>query len=254
MATAGSVQIGILSPATPNRPHFKSLDNILPPGVSIVHEGLGLLGESYRHLAGKENAIIERARELVKKHKVAGLMLTGGFVTLFNPGIEAKVANAIGLPVVSAISSAVTALTAFGAKSVLLMTPFDRESNEGIKTHVDKLGFTLYLGPSFDNRMPGASLNLSPDQLFNLVEDTFHKNPAQAIYFQGATMDPLPIIQRLEDRLGVPVVTSNTAMIWNLLSKLGLKYSVKGSGKLLADWPVSGSYKVSREFGKSQRG
>ena len=237
MATTSSVQIGILSPATPNRPHFKSLDGILPPGVSIAHEGLGLLGKSYQDLAGKEDAIVTRARELVAKHKVAGLMLTGGFVTLFNPGIEAKVANVIGLPVVSAISSAVAALTAFAAKSVLLMTPFDRASNESIKTHVDELGFTLHLGPSFDNRIPGTSLNLSQDQLFDLVEETFRKTPAQAIYFQGATMDPLPIIQRLEDRLGVLVVTSNTAMIWNLLSKLGLKYSVKNYGRLLAEWP-----------------
>ena len=237
MATTSSVQIGILSPATPNRPHFKSLDGILPPGVSIAHEGLGLLGESYQDLAGKEDVIVTRARELVEKHKVAGLMLTGGFVTLFNPGIEAKVANTIGLPVVSAISSAVAALTAFAAKSVLLMTPFDRASNESIKTHVDELGFTLHLGPSFDNRIPGTSLNLSQDQLFDLVQETFRKTPAQAIYFQGATMDPLPIIQRLEDRLGVPVVTSNTAMIWNLLSKLGLKYSVKNYGRLLAEWP-----------------
>ena len=60
-------------------------------------------------------------------------MLTGGFVTLFNPGIEVKVADATGLPVVSAISSATAALRVFGAKSVLLMTPFDRASNEGIK-------------------------------------------------------------------------------------------------------------------------
>ena len=237
MTTPNPVQIGILSPATPNRPHFKSLDGILPPGVAIAHEGLGLLGESYQDLAGKEDVIVARARQLVDRHRVAGLMLTGGFVALFNPCIEAKVADAIGLPVVSAISSAVAALTAFRAKSVLLMTPFDRASNEAIKTHVDKLGFTLHLGPSFDNRIPGTSLNLSQDQLFDLVEETFRKTPAQAIYFQGATMDPLPIIQRLEDRLGVPVVTSNTAMIWNLLSKVGLEYSVKNYGRLLGEWP-----------------
>ena len=73
MATNSPVQIGILSPATPNRPHFKSLEGILPSGVSIAHEGLGLLGESYQDLAGKEDVIVARARELVKKHKVAGL-------------------------------------------------------------------------------------------------------------------------------------------------------------------------------------
>jgi len=240
MESTRAVCIGILSPATPNRPHFKSLDNILPAGVTIAHEGLGLLGESYRDLAGKQDVIIGRALQLVRKHKVEGLMLTGGFVTLFNPGIEAKVADAIRLQVASAVSSAVAALTAFGAKSALLMTPFDRASNESIKTHVDNLGFTIHLGPAFDNRIPGSSLNLSPDQLFDLVADTFKKSPAQAIYFQGATMDPLPIIQRIEDALAVPVITSNTAMIWNLLSKLGLKYSVKGYGKLLKEWPACG--------------
>lgn len=239
MESARAACIGILSPATPNRPHFKSLDSILPPQVSIVHEGLGLLGDSYQDLAGKEDVIVSRARELVKKHPVEGLMLTGGFVTLFNPGIESKAAGAVGLPVVSAISSAVDALKVFRAKSVLLMTPFDRASNESIKSYVDKLGFTLHLGPSFDNRIPGSLLNLSSDQLFDLVVDTFRKNPSQAIYFQGATMDPLPIIQRIEDALLVPVITSNSAMLWNLLSKLGLKYSVKGYGRLLLDWPKS---------------
>jgi maleate cis-trans isomerase len=52
-------------------------------------------------------------------------------------------------------------------------------------------------------------------------------------------MDPLPIIQRIEDRLRVPVVTSNTAMIWNLLSKIGLKHSIKNYGRLLAEWPAA---------------
>jgi len=47
-------------------------------------------------------------------------MVTGGFVTLFNPGLETKVSEAIGLPVATAVSSAVAALNAFGTKSALL--------------------------------------------------------------------------------------------------------------------------------------
>jgi len=84
METTSAVQIGILSPATPNRPHFKSLDGILPPGVSIVHEGLGLLGESYQDLVGKTDRVVELAKNFVERHRVRGLMVTGGFVTLFN--------------------------------------------------------------------------------------------------------------------------------------------------------------------------
>jgi maleate cis-trans isomerase len=241
METTSAIQIGILSPATPNRPHFKSLDGILPPGVSIVHEGLGLLGESYQDLVGKTDQVVEVAKNFVQRHRVRGLMVTGGFVTLFNPGLEERVSDAIGLPVASAVSSAVAALKTFGAETVLLMTPFDAASDGVIKTHLNNLGFTVHLGPAFENRKAGSAVNLSPDELFSLVEKAFKANPStQAIYFQGATMDPLPIIQRLEDALSVPVVTSNSAMIWNLLSKLGLKYSVKRCGRLLAEWPACG--------------
>ena len=236
--TEPTVRLGVLSPATPNRPHFKSFESILPPGISIAHDGLGLLGESYQDLAGKEDVILAHGRALVDKHHIAGVMLTGGFVTLFNPGIEAKLAATIGLPVVSAISSAIAALMALSAKSVLLMTPFDRSSDETIKAHVEQLGFTMSLGPSFDNRVPGSSLGIAPDQLFGLVEKTFAAHPAEAIYFQGATMDPLPIIQQIENRLGIPVVTSNTAMLWHLLSKLQLKRAISGYGKVLREWPA----------------
>ena len=54
----------------------------------------------------------------------------------------------------------------------------------------------------------------------------------------STSFDPLPIIQRLEDNLGIPVISSNTAMIWNILSKLGAKISIKCYGKLLSAWPV----------------
>jgi maleate cis-trans isomerase len=111
--------------------------------------------------------------------------------------------------------------------------------NAVIEKHLTNLGFTVFPGPPFDkNRKPGAGVEISPDELFRRVEESFRQNPtAQAIYFQGATLDPLPIIQRLEDNLGIPVISSNTAMLWNILSKLGAKFSINGYGKLLLSWP-----------------
>jgi maleate isomerase len=63
---------------------------------------------------------------------------------------------------------------------------------------------------------------------------------ADGIYFQGARLDPLPIIATLEEKLGVPVVASNPAMLWHILSRLGVKCSVSGYGKLLEKWPALG--------------
>jgi len=43
MATLQHIHIGILSPATADRPHFKSLEQMLPAEVTVTNEGLGLL-------------------------------------------------------------------------------------------------------------------------------------------------------------------------------------------------------------------
>jgi maleate isomerase len=160
-------------------------------------------------------------------------------VTLFNPGLEAKVAETVHIPVTSAVSSVTTALRVLSATRVMLVTPFTADMNSHIEKHLTNLGFTVFPGPPYDKtRKPGAGVEISPDELFRRVEASHRQNPTtQAIYFQGATLDPLPIIQRLEDKLNVPVISSNTAMFWNILSKLGSRFSIKGYGKLLLSWP-----------------
>jgi len=241
MALQRDITLGLLSPATPNKPHFKHIDALLPPGVSLVHEGLGLLGEAYQDLAGKADVVLVKARDFVARNKVDGLVLTGGFIGLFNPGIDVKVSAAIQVPVATAVSSAVAALKAYKAKSVLLMTPFDAKSDTVIKDHLDGLGFTVYLGPAFEERKAGADVNLTPDALFELVVKSYRNYAAaDAIYFQGATMNPLPIIEQLENELKIPVIASNPAMFWRVLSQLGVKDSVKGYGRLLDAWPTIG--------------
>jgi maleate isomerase len=214
---------------------------MLPQEVLLTNEGLGLLRDSYQNLAGKTDEIITRAADFVQRNKVQGLLVTGGFVTLFNPGLEAKVAEAVGIPVASAVSSVAAALRALSSKRLLLVTPFAADMNAVIAKHLESDGFAVFFGPAFDkDRRPGAGVDIEPKELLRKVEDSFRQNPsAAAIYFQGATLDPLPIIQQLEDSLNVPVVTSNTAMIWNILSKLGLHFSITGYGKLLSSWPHS---------------
>jgi len=239
MATTEMIRLGLLSPATPNKPHFKHVDNLLPPGVALIHEGLGLLGEAYLDLADKADQVIAKATDFTRRNKVDGLILTGGFIGLFNPGIDAQVSAAIHLPVVTAVSSVITALRTFAAQSVLLMTPFDAKSDGVIEDHLRSLGFTVYLGPAFEGRKAGSGVDLTPEQLFALVAATYRNYPAaDAIYFQGATMDPLSIIEGLETELSVPVIASNPAMIWNMLSTLGVKASVKNYGRLLSTWPA----------------
>jgi len=41
----------------------------------------------------------------------------------------------------------------------------------------------------------------------------------------------------MEAELSLPIIASNPAMLWVILSKLGQRYRITGYGKLLSEWP-----------------
>jgi maleate cis-trans isomerase len=89
-----------------------------------------------------------------------------------------------------------------------------------------------YLGARWGAHVPA-------EKIFGIMEKIVHETPgADGIYFQGAPFNPLPIIDRIESELKLPVIASNPAMLWYTLSRLGRKYTIPGYGKLLASWPA----------------
>jgi maleate cis-trans isomerase len=72
-----------------------------------------------------------------------------------------------------------------------------------------------------------------------MTRTTFIAQPgADAIYFQGALLDPIKVLAKMEAELKVPIVASNSAMLWFILSKLGLNYRISDYGRLLSTWPA----------------
>jgi len=233
------MRIGLLSPEGTNSGHFRNLEKLLPPGIQLTMEGLQLARSSRYELADKTALIVERARDLVQKLALQGLIVTGAPVAILNPGLEAQVAQAVGIPVVTAVSSCIAALKAVGAQKLLVMTPFDVPMNDKLIAELEAVGLKVVSCPPFKDPTFGASSKVGPDEVVATTTAAFHAaTGVDAIYFQGARLDPLPVIERLEKELALPVVASNPAMLWHVLSRLAVKCSIDGYGKLLKDWPA----------------
>ena len=115
------------------------------------------------------------------------------------------------------------------------MTPFDKAINEMICAYLANAGITASAPREF--RQTTEASRLSPDEVYNLTKTLFGQGDnIEAIYFQGAVLDPLKVLERIEKELDTTVVASNPAMLWFILSKLGLRYEIEGYGKLLARW------------------
>ena len=119
------------------------------------------------------------------------------------------------------------------------MTPFDDAMNESLVSELQRANLVVLACPPFADPAFGASSKVGPEEIYeNTVKAFGAAGAPDAIYFQGARLDPLPIIGKLEQHLGVPVVASNPAMLWHILSRLGVKCSISGYGRLLENWPA----------------
>ena len=232
-----TVHIGLLTSRSGNRPHFDDFRGLVPAEVGLTIESVGVGPEAT--VDARTEAVLRRATEIVRDHPIEGLIITGAPLTVLNPNIEQKLAEAITtIPVTIPIRAATAALHATNSKRLILMTPFDDGINSRIQDRLKQSGLTVLSCPSLEYLGARTGAHVAADKIFGIMEKSVHETPgADAIYFQGAPFDPLPIIGRIESELKLPVIASNPAMLWHNLSRLGHKFSIQGYGRLLASWP-----------------
>ncbi len=232
-----TVHIGLLTSRSGNRPHFDDFRGLVPAEVGLTIESVGVGPEAT--VDARTEAVLRRATEIVRDHPIEGLIITGAPLTVLNPSIEQKLAEAITrIPVTIPIRAATAALHATNSKRLILMTPFDDGINSRIQDRLKQSGLTVLSCPSLEYLGARTGAHVAADKIFGIMEKIVHDTPgADAIYFQGAPFNPLPIIGRIESELRLPVIASNPAMLWHVLSRLGHKFSIQGYGRLLASWP-----------------
>ena len=128
------------------------------------------------------------------------------------------------------------ALHAYSTPRVLLLTPFDARLNELIVEHLAKVGVTAVAPHSFEEL--AVPKRMRPDEVFDLAKKNLAAaGKVDAIYFQGAVLDPIKCLERIENDLQATVIASNPAMLWYVFSRLKLSYPMNGYGRLLREWP-----------------
>ena len=231
-------RVGFVSSSDHWGTHYDRLLALAPGDVSVEIRGLGMPSRSQYDLAGIRDEHVERATKLASERGWQAMACTGAPTQVQNPGFLENLRDSLNIPVTTALQASGTALRAMGVRRPLLLTPFRRYMNDMICAYLAGLGVEPILhGKDFQE--VEVARDLSSEEVYRLAVDAFRSaDGAEAIYFQGAVLDPVPIVDRLEAELGVPVVASNPAMLWHTLSMLGLRYSLPGAGRVLRDWPA----------------
>jgi hypothetical protein len=237
MADTIKARIGFVSGGKSSMPHYNSFLPIVPKEVEIDFQGMELYGASLYEIADKKEIIVRRVKDFVTARGWNGVIVTAAPTEVLNPGLYDALKSALSVPFTTALNACVVALRVYSAPKVLLLTPFDARLNDLIVAHLAKVGVTAISPNSFDEL--AVPKRMTPEEVFELTKKNLAAaGKVDAIYFQGAVLDPIKCLERIETELGATVIASNPAMFWYVLSKLRLKYPMNGYGRLLREWPA----------------
>jgi maleate isomerase len=139
------------------------------------------------------------------------------------------------IPVFTSGTNHVRALHALKAKKIVGATYFTGEINNIFGNYFKEAGFDVLSMDGID--VPFNKIgHVSPQEVYSHIKKMFLQNKgADAIYMLGSGWRVLPVIDMLEQDLGVPVVHAVPARCWEIQQRLSIREPVKGFGRLLAE-------------------
>ena len=137
-------------------------------------------------------------------------------------------------PVVTSAGALVDGIKAIGAKKVSILAPYMRPLTRLVIDYIENEGIEVVDSISLeipDNLEVGRQDPLAPAD----ITKRLNIKGVDAIVASACVQMPsLPSVQIIEDRTGLPVLSSSVSTAYMMLKKLGLKTYAPGFGSLLS--------------------
>jgi maleate cis-trans isomerase len=206
--------------------HFARLDS--GEGTPGAHAGLD------RRLLAYVDALPQAIPPLAAVHpSVVVLAHTSvSYATGFErePELIARIERLAGCPAVTASRAILTAFAALGVRKIALATPYSEAVEALGTTYWQAAGLQLVAHRRLENVT--NIYDETEQRAYDLgrATDTRH---ADALLISGTGLPTAGIVQKLEDTIGKPVVTGQTAALWRALRTMKVATRVEGYGRLL---------------------
>ena len=230
-------RIGTIIPVS-NTTNETEFNNMKPEGVTVHFTRVPLhstpAGDNF-------NDMLFHAGEASENLAAAGADVivygcTSGSMLCPSDRLIGTMENKSGKPSISTAGSIIEALKALGVSRISMATPYTEATNEKECNFMEKNGFQviakkgLGLGGTLEKIKKMS--RVPPNEIYSHAKSV-DREEAEAILICCTDFGSSGVIQELEEDLGKPVISSNTASFWNALRKAGIKDQIKGYGRLL---------------------
>jgi len=229
------ITIGLVTPQSTNKVPADGVQ--MYPGVNFIPKGVGVKALTPEGYDSAWDGIVPAAEELAKNNKLDAIMVLGTSLTFYR-GFEAhekllERLRRIGLPVATMSSAVVDGLRAVGAKKIGVSTAYADVVNDRLRAFLTDSGFEVQALEGFGiERFGGAGEKTEDDIIALAGRVSANAREAQGMLISCGGLKTLHVGKTIEDRFGLPVVSSTPAAFWAAMRLVGESGRLSGYGKL----------------------
>jgi arylmalonate decarboxylase len=230
------LRIGLVVPFSTDR--IPAEGPLMYPDVTFIPRGVGVRALTPEGYDAAWDAILPAAKELAG-NDVAAIMVIGTSLTFYR-GYEAhrqlleQLRAETGLPVSTMSEAVVEGLRSVGAKRVAVATAYSDLVNERLADFLKRSGFEVLSVKGFGLVGFGDAANQSEQDIISLSGNAIAEaKAAEAVLISCGGLKTLGCAVPIEQRHGIPVVTSTQSAFWKALRLAGDSGHLPDRGRML---------------------
>jgi maleate isomerase len=228
-------RIGHIYPAVVAETFMSDFFRMVPDGVTLAMSFLSieiLKKEDLERSLGQ----MDKAADFLKQRNVDIITIGGApMVRHLGPGADRQIIERIqkqtGIPTTTSQTAALDAFRELGWKRIVVASPYHDDQNERVRAFLEGSGYTV-AGIRGLKKNVAEIHDIPLATAYRHIRETFLAHPGDGIYVPCAHFTA-PHIEILEAELGVPVVSSTIATVWQALKILNVRHLIEGEGRLL---------------------
>jgi len=134
--------------------------------------------------------------------------------------------------VTTPITAAFAAFKALGAAKIAVLTPYRSDVNEAVYQYITTAGFTVPVFGSFNEQQDPVVARIDRHSIASGIDTLVADRDIDMVFVSCTSVRMMDSVVALEQRIGVPVTSSNLAMAWHCLRLCGVNESMPQWGSL----------------------
>ncbi len=193
----------------------------VPSGDTVTSE---TLGEMASHLTASA-ALLPKAARFVS----IGYGCTSGSAEIGSARMAGFIREGVRCDhITNPLGALIAACTALGVGRLALLSPYVAEVSAKLRSALSSAGIETPVFGSFDEAEEAKVVRIDAGSILKAATDLASQGQVDAIFLSCTNLRTLGVIDQIEARTGLPCLSSNQVLAWDMTRQAGMQAQIPG--------------------------